>query len=153
LKTYQWLASTLGTKRDCATFYYSYNWFVVVVGAAATAVSKVGRLQGDLGMMKLFSWAPRSQGCQMVYFQIKNRNLGKFWRVLQWKMLVYFIDIWSILRPFYTYNGHLVYFVVIWYIFSILLYCTKKNLATLTSLGSYIGGVFHTKIIFLVIGL
>jgi hypothetical protein len=25
LKTYQWLASTLGTKRDCATFYYSYN--------------------------------------------------------------------------------------------------------------------------------
>jgi hypothetical protein len=25
--------------------------------------------------------------CQMVYFQTKNPNLGKFWRVLQWKML------------------------------------------------------------------
>jgi hypothetical protein len=23
------------------------------------------------------------QGCQMVYLQTKNTNLGKFWRVLQ----------------------------------------------------------------------
>jgi hypothetical protein len=29
-----------------------------------------------------------SQGCQMVYFQTKRTKLGKFWRVLQWKMLV-----------------------------------------------------------------
>jgi hypothetical protein len=29
------------------------------------------------------------QGCQMVYFQTKNPKLGKFWRVLQWKMLAY----------------------------------------------------------------
>jgi hypothetical protein len=36
-------------------------------------------------------------------FKPKNPNLGKFWRVLQWKMLVYF-------------NGHLVYFRAIWYI-------------------------------------
>jgi hypothetical protein len=28
------------------------------------------------------------QGCQMVYFQTKNPNLGKFWRALIWKMLV-----------------------------------------------------------------
>jgi hypothetical protein len=28
------------------------------------------------------------QGCQMVCFQTKNPNLGKFWRVLQWKMFV-----------------------------------------------------------------
>jgi hypothetical protein len=47
------------------------------------------------------------QGCQMAYFQTKNPTLGKFWRVLQWKMLVYFTAIWyiftaiwSILRPF-----------------------------------------------------
>jgi hypothetical protein len=26
--------------------------------------------------------------CQMVRFQTKNTNLGKFWRVLRWKMLV-----------------------------------------------------------------
>jgi hypothetical protein len=51
-----------------------------------------------------FSWEegqPRSQtqGRQMVYFQTKNPNLGKFWRVLQWKMLAYFMVIWSILLP------------------------------------------------------
>jgi hypothetical protein len=50
----------------------------------------------------------------MVYFQTKNRNLGKFWRVLQWKILVYFMDIWSILRTFYW---HLVNFLIIWCIF------------------------------------
>jgi hypothetical protein len=36
------------------------------------------------------------QGCQMVFFQTKTRNLGKIWMVLQWKMSVYFMDIWSI---------------------------------------------------------
>jgi hypothetical protein len=62
------------------------------------------------------------QGCQMVCFLTKNPNLGKFWRVLQWKMLVYFMDTWSILRyfvicilltfdPFY---GILLYFIDIW---------------------------------------
>jgi hypothetical protein len=33
------------------------------------------------------------QGCQMVYFQTKIPTLSKFWRALQWKMLVYFIYI------------------------------------------------------------
>jgi hypothetical protein len=52
----------------------------------------------------------------MVCFQTKNPNFGKFWRVLQWKILVYFYDILVYyLEIFY---GHLVYFVVIWYIFS-----------------------------------
>jgi hypothetical protein len=57
--------------------------------------------------------------------------LGKFLKVLQWKMMVYFIAIWS----FY---GHLVYFTAIWSIlwlfgifFPVLVCCTKKNLATL----------------------
>jgi hypothetical protein len=54
----------------------------------------------------------------MVSFQTKNPNLGKFWRVLQWKRLVYFMDTFSILRPLEIFYGHLVYFVVIWYIFS-----------------------------------
>jgi hypothetical protein len=36
------------------------------------------------------------QGCQMVYFQTKNPNLGKFWRALEWKLLVYFMVIWNI---------------------------------------------------------
>jgi hypothetical protein len=46
------------------------------------------------------------QGCQMVYFQTENPNLDQFWRVLQWKMLVYFMDIWSILWTFGLFYGH-----------------------------------------------
>jgi hypothetical protein len=33
------------------------------------------------------------QGCQMACFQTKNPNLGKFWRGLYWKMLIYFMPI------------------------------------------------------------
>jgi hypothetical protein len=46
----------------------------------------------------------------MVCFQTKNPNLGKFWRALEWKILVYFMAIWNILQSF----GNI---VVIWYIF------------------------------------
>jgi hypothetical protein len=53
------------------------------------------------------------------YFKTKNPNLGKLWSVLQWKMLVYFMAIWSILHPLGILCGHFVYFVVIWYIFGI----------------------------------
>jgi hypothetical protein len=45
------------------------------------------------------------QGCQMVYFQTKNPNFGKFLRVLQWTLLVYFMAIYV----------HLVYFMAVWY--------------------------------------
>jgi hypothetical protein len=45
--------------------------------------------------------------------------LGKFCRVLPWKMLVYY-TIWSILRPFGTVCGQLTYFMVIRYFFLIL---------------------------------
>jgi hypothetical protein len=37
---------------------------------------------------------------------------------LFYEHLVYFINIWSIIRPFDLFYGHLVHFVVIWYIFS-----------------------------------
>jgi hypothetical protein len=57
------------------------------------------------------------QGCQIVCFQTNNPNLGKFFRVLLWKILVYFMTIRSILRPLKIFYEHLVYFVVIWYIF------------------------------------
>jgi hypothetical protein len=57
---------------------------------------------------------PLQQGCQIVCFQTKNPYLGKFWSVLQWKMLVYFMPIWSILRPLQIFYGHLVFFAVIW---------------------------------------
>jgi hypothetical protein len=57
--------------------------------------------------------------------------LGKFWRVLQCKILVYFKTIWPVLLLFEIFYGHSVYYVVIWYIFSVLVFCTWKNLATL----------------------
>jgi hypothetical protein len=48
---------------------------------------------------------PQLQGCQMVCFQTKNPNLGKFWRVLGrlenvnifYGLLEYFMEIWDIL--------------------------------------------------------
>jgi hypothetical protein len=40
------------------------------------------------------------QGCQMVSFQTKNPNLGKFWMTLDWKMLIDFTAIWNILQTF-----------------------------------------------------
>jgi hypothetical protein len=55
--------------------------------------------------------AASNQGCQMVCFQTKNPNLGKLWRVLQWKIMVYFMDTWSILRSFVIHT----YFMDIWY--------------------------------------
>jgi hypothetical protein len=54
----------------------------------------------------------------MVSFQTKNPNLDKFWRALDWKILIYFMDIWNILQTFGIYYDHLVHFVFIWYIFS-----------------------------------
>jgi hypothetical protein len=40
--------------------------------------------------------------------------LGKFWSALDWKILIYFMVIWNILRSFGIFYGHLEYFVVIW---------------------------------------
>jgi hypothetical protein len=50
--------------------------------------------------------------------------MGKFWRILQWKMLVYFKDIWSILQQIGIFYAHLeyitygllVYFSPFWYV-------------------------------------
>jgi hypothetical protein len=65
------------------------------------------------------------QGCQMVCFQTKNPNLGKFWMALEWKMQVYFMVIWNILQSFGIFYekfgkccGNLVYFPSFWYIVS-----------------------------------
>jgi hypothetical protein len=62
---------------------------------------------------------PVKQGCQMVCFQTKNPNLGKFWRFLQWKIMLYFMAIWSIwyiLLHYGIFCGHLVCFDPFWYI-------------------------------------
>jgi hypothetical protein len=37
---------------------------------------------------------------------------------IDWKMLIYFMAIWNILRTFGIFYDHLVHFVFVWYIFS-----------------------------------
>jgi hypothetical protein len=39
--------------------------------------------------------------------------------------------VWSIFLPFGIFYGHFVYFHPFWYILPVLVFCTKKNLATL----------------------
>jgi hypothetical protein len=43
-----------------------------------------------------------------------------------------FYPFWSILWSIDIVYAHLAYFVVIWHIFPILVFCTKKNLATMS---------------------
>jgi hypothetical protein len=63
-------------------------------------------------------------------FQTKNPDLGKFWKVLEWKVLVfygylaYFTAKWYMLWPCGKICGYLVFY-------SVLVCCTEKNLATL----------------------
>jgi hypothetical protein len=59
----------------------------------------------------------------MVYFQTKNPNLGKFWRVLQLNFLVHIMDIWYIVwafgifwNQFEYFAVFLVYFPQFWYV-------------------------------------
>jgi hypothetical protein len=52
----------------------------------------------------------------MVDFQTKNPNLGKFWRALDWKMLIYFMAIVNILGTFGIFYDHLAHFVIILYV-------------------------------------
>jgi hypothetical protein len=64
----------------------------------------------------LWGWL---QGCQTEYFETKNPNLGKFWRVgIFYGKLVYFTAIWYILWLFSIFSP-------------VVVCCTKKNLATL----------------------
>jgi hypothetical protein len=73
------------------------------------------------------------QGCQMVNFGTKIPIRVNFERVVDWKRLIHFAAIWNILRTFGIFDDDLVYFEFIWYIFPVLVSCTKENLATLVS--------------------
>jgi hypothetical protein len=52
------------------------------------------------------------------FFSNQKNNLGKFWRALDLKMLLYFMAIWNILQTFGILYDHLVHFVFVRYIFS-----------------------------------
>jgi hypothetical protein len=88
-------------------------------------------------------WRLCNQGCQMVYFQTKNPNLGNFWSAMQWKMLVNFMAIWSILLPFHIFYSHLVYFeIVLVYFFPFFLYQEKSGSSVSVTLGQCYGTSF-----------
>jgi hypothetical protein len=71
----------------------------------------------------------RARAARWFVFKPKLQILGKFWRVLQWKVLVYFMDTWSILRSFVIFYGHLVHLARgnLVYFFPVLVFCTKKS--------------------------
>jgi hypothetical protein len=75
----------------------------------------------DVRRWSLHAPGSSEQGCQMEKSRTKNPDLGKFWRALQWYMLVYFM---AICYTYFVYFiGHLVYlkdFMIIWYILWIL---------------------------------
>jgi hypothetical protein len=85
----------------------------------------LARISGRLSVIEVMKPKPHGlQGCQMVHSQTKNPNLGKFWRALEWKMLVYFMVICNILRPFGIFYGRL---VIIWYIFPVLVLWSQEK--------------------------
>jgi hypothetical protein len=54
----------------------------------------------------------------MLNFKTKNPNLGIFLLALEGKIWLYFMAILVLVSPFVAFYLLLVYFVVIWYIFS-----------------------------------
>jgi hypothetical protein len=64
------------------------------------------------------------QGCQMAYFQTKPSNLGI--RILEGLGINFFITIWYSMWPFALLSCHLLYFVVICYIFLTLVFLLSK---------------------------
>jgi hypothetical protein len=82
----------------------------------------------------------------MVYFQTKNPNYDKFWRSLEWKMLVHFMVIWNILRPYLgIFYGHLEMSWAFDMLFPVVVYFVKKNLAILQCTPLKNVGVFKTR--------
>jgi hypothetical protein len=68
----------------------------------------------------------------MVYlFSNQKSQFGQILEGLAMEDAGIFLAMWSIFRPFGVFDDTLEYFVVIWYVFSVLVYCATKNLATL----------------------
>jgi hypothetical protein len=71
------------------------------------------------------------QGCQMVCFLTKKSEFG-----YTLESLAMYVRCWSILRPFGLFYSHLIYVMPtcynVLYISPVLVFCSKKNLATLS---------------------
>jgi hypothetical protein len=98
-------------------------------------VPQNGKKKGVGGML------PRECASGLPDGLFLDQKLGQSWRVMQWKMLEYFIDIWTVLRLFGLVYGHLENLGKFGAFFPVLVCCIEKNLATLlciikVSLGS-----------------
>jgi hypothetical protein len=84
---------------------------VVQCCATMCDVKRPGILQIGLFLI-LERHLTTAQGCQMVCFQTKNPNLGKFCRALDWQMLIYFMAIRNILWRLDIFYDHLETFCI-----------------------------------------
>jgi hypothetical protein len=105
-----------GTLEIGALIYTAGSWGVLVNVARLnwTNLCEWLNVFTNAGILLYTAWT--KQGCQMVCFQTKNHNLGKFWRDLDSQMSIYFMAIWDILGTFGIFYDHLVPFLFIWYI-------------------------------------
>jgi hypothetical protein len=92
------------------TFYDHLVLFPVLVSFTKKNLATLMYTQ-ILGQLCHYLFSAGRQDCQMVCFQTKNPNWGKFWRALEWKILVYFMIIWNILRPIGVHYGPM---VILW---------------------------------------
>jgi hypothetical protein len=121
------IQDTLGQSPGLFTLSYSthmnHRTFVWQVRIVTSNTNLENDITNQVCMYRLPSTYVyvRPEGSPDCIFKTKNHNLGKFWRVLQWKMLIYFMAIWYIC---WFFGKH----------FPVLVYWKKKNLATLTGM-------------------
>jgi hypothetical protein len=78
----------------------SSGWFILAYSLlpfCSHFTAKALHMYIDILMSLFKNFRP---GLPDVIFSIRNLNLGKFWRVLEWKMFIYSVVIWNILLPF-----------------------------------------------------
>jgi hypothetical protein len=69
---------------------------------------------GSFFGFNLFIYINGLRDCQMVYFQTKIPIWENIRRAIDWKMFLYFMAIWNILRTFGTSSDHLEHFVLLY---------------------------------------
>jgi hypothetical protein len=63
----------------------------------------------QIDLFKKIDAFPRQHiGSRVARWFIVKPDLGKFWRALELKMLIYFTVIWNVSLPFGIFYGHLV---------------------------------------------
>jgi uncharacterized membrane protein len=70
-----------------------------------------------------------TQNVALPTFFVKTSLQPKPWKKVA-KELIYLMVICYVVIAMF--NGYMLYFVVIWYVFLVLVYCMRKNLASLT---------------------